>query len=66
MKLVEFSDKWISENVSDEFYPDMKEDVRAFVFLYIRQRHSGSSSHLFFMYIFKLFEDYYKQFEKKS
>lgn len=64
MNLLEFSDKWIEENVSD-FYPQMKNYVRAFVSLCICQRHPGSSSQMFLSYIFKLFDDYDKYCEEQ-
>ena len=57
----EFSDEWIEENVDSELYSGMKDEVREFVALFIRLRHSGVSASLFMFYIWKLMTDYTNQ-----
>jgi len=58
----EFADKWIEENVDNSLYRGgMKEYVREFVALVIRQHPSGGSMGTFLAYTQKMMEDYYAQ-----
>lgn len=58
MNLLEFSEQWINENVYDELYTTMPDNVRQFVDLFIQQSHSGASGSLVLKYFFDLMEDY--------
>lgn len=62
MGLLEFSEKWIEENVNTElFNTKMKDAVRQVIDLFIQQKHSGASMSMMLWYVYRLMEDYGNQ-----